>query len=287
MAPCPSQVWQTGASSASARATSAAEASGYHAPLPATMIGWRAARMRSSARSRSGATAADTAGAGVGSWRVEWLTLEDVAGHLDVGRSGPAGDRQRERVADRALDVGGAGDAPRGLGDRREGALGEVDLVDAVERLERGVARNGAGERDERRAGRHRAGDARDRVEGAWTGGGERDAGPAGQAAVGLGGQGGVVLMLDGHVGDPAQVGQAVVERQDVVAVEAEHDLDAVGLENLDRGVARRDLRPVAAPIIGIVTLRRIGAPAHDWPRADAQDGVRAICQAQADVTSR
>src|SRR5260370_1390914 len=128
MAPCPSQGWQTGASSASARAISAAEASGYQAPLPATMTGRRAARLRSSARSRPGGTAADAAGAG-----------------------------------------------------------------------------------------------------------------PGGAAAVCAGGQGGVVLVLAGQVREPAEVGQAVVEAQDVVAVQAENHLEAVCLEDLDRGVARRD----------------------------------------------
>ncbi len=158
-----------------------------------------------------------------------------------MGRAGAAGDRQREGVADRALDIGGAGDATGGLGEWGEGAFGEVDLVNAVEGLKRSAVRHRAGQRDERRARRHRAGDARYRVEGAGAGGGERDSRPALQAAIGLGGQGGIVLVLHCHVRDPAQIRQAVVEPQDVVAVQAEDHLNAVCLENLDRGVARRD----------------------------------------------
>ena len=179
---------------------------------------------------------------GRGRWSLKRLALEDVAGHLDVSRAGAAVDGQREGVGQGALDIGGPGHAARRLRDRCEGALAEVDLVDAVEGLERGLARDGAGQRDERRAGGHRAGDARDRVERARAGGDERDAGAAGQAAVRLGGQSGVVLVLDGHVLDPAEVGQPVVEAQYMVAVQAEDDLDAVGLEDRDRGVAGRDL---------------------------------------------
>src|ERR1051326_3128005 len=39
------------------------------------------------------------------------VTLEEVAGYLDVGRAGAAGDRQRECVSNGSLDVGGAGHA--------------------------------------------------------------------------------------------------------------------------------------------------------------------------------
>jgi hypothetical protein len=50
------------------------------------------------------------------------------------------------------------------------------------------------------------------------------------------------LFSFDCHVNDPAEVGQAVIQAQDMVAVQAEDNVDVVGLDDFDRRVTWRDL---------------------------------------------
>ena len=113
----------------------------------------------------------------------------------------------------------------------------DPDQVDVLVRLlvhplEVGLA----GERDERRAIEERVGDRGDEVRGARTERAEAHAGAAGQPPVRVGHVGAALLVADGDELDRG-VGQRLVEVERLLAGDAEHVLDALGLEALDEHI--------------------------------------------------
>jgi len=166
---------------------------------------------------------------------------------LDVNGTGTPAHCDGEGPVDGGRDLASFLDADRPLGHRLEGPLQEVGVIHPMKRLTRGVLRDTACDVDDRHAGRIGAGNSGEAVGRAGTGGEEHDARTAGDTCKELGGDGGVVLVHDGHDLDVGGVGQCIVEIDDVVPIKAEYRVDAVLAQSLDgylrRGVGH-DCRP-------------------------------------------
>src|SRR5665811_1324792 len=87
------------------------------------------------------------------------------------------------------------------------------------------------GERDERRVVEVGVADAGRQVCGPGPKGRETDAGVAGQAAVGVGHEGGALLVARGDEGDALRPVESLVEVEGLLAGNAEDVLDALALE--------------------------------------------------------
>jgi hypothetical protein len=156
-----------------------------------------------------------------------------------VGGTGPAAHGDGERPAKGGRDLGGVLDADGPLGSPLERTLNDGGIVDAVERLEGGPDRDAAGDMDQRRARGVRTGDTGQRVGGAGAGRDQHDTGLATEPPVDLGGDGSIVLVLEGHWRDIRGIGEGVEHLDDVRAVEAEYGVDAMRLKAGDNGLAR------------------------------------------------
>ena len=204
-------------------------------PLPQSATGLIALRIRSAALSSSRALGSGLTGRrrGSGSRPVD-VHAHDVLGQLEVRRAGLLGLGDLERLAHDLGDDVGRVDARVPLRDRPQD-LDQVDVLVGllVHPLEVGLP----GQRDERRAVEVGVGDGGDEVQRARAERAQADAGAPGQAAVHVGHVGAALLVSNRDERD-RRFRQRLVEVQGLLARDAEHVLDALGLQALDEHVA-------------------------------------------------
>ena len=219
---------------ARANSRSAAAAPTRATPLPARMIGFDAARITFAASSSSRPLGSGRRHA---QRRRQRLGVDHVAHHvlgqLDVRRPRLLRLRDLERLAHDLGDHARRVQPRVPLRDRLE-HRDDVDVLVGllVHPLEVGLP----GERDERGAVEERVGDRRDEVRRARPERAEADARAARQAPVHVRHVGAALLVPDGHERD-RRVLERLVEVQRLLARDAEHVLDALGLEALDEQV--------------------------------------------------
>ncbi len=203
-------------------------------PLPASATGWTAPRIRSAARSSSRA-----GGSGSTDALARQRLALDLGGHHVLGQLDVRGARllalgHLERLADDLRDDRGVRHARVPLRDRPHHAR-EVDVL--VRLLVHPLEVALAGERHERRAVEVGVRHGGDEVERARAERAEADAGAAGEPAPHVRHVGPALLVAHGHELDRG-ARQRVVQVERLLARDAEHVLDALGLEALHEDVA-------------------------------------------------
>ena len=159
----------------------------------------------------------------------------EVLGDVHQDRPGPAAAGQVERLVDGLRDLPRVLDHERVLDDRHRDAAG-VALLEAVGADQLGA--DLAGEEHRGDGVEHRVADRRHQVGGAGARGAEGHAHPAGGLGVALRRVAAARLVADQDVADPPVVDR-VVGGEVRAAGQAEHDLDALGLQGLHQGIGR------------------------------------------------
>ena len=160
--------------------------------------------------------------------------LLDVARDVDEDGAAAAGLGDVERRLDRVRQLLDVLDEPRMLDDRDRDP-GDVALLKRVGADQ--VRPHLPGDADERGRVHPGVGDRGDEVRGARPGGGEGDTDPARRAGVALGHVARALLVAGEHVADRRAAGERVVGRQDRASRDAEHRVDAFGLERAQERV--------------------------------------------------
>ena len=203
-------------------------------PLPASATGLTAPRIRSAAFSSSRAAGSGRAWRRRGSGSRVDLRRHHVLGQLDVRGARLLGLGDLERLAHDLGDDRRVGEARVPLGDRPHHAQ-QVDVL--VRLLVHALEVALAGERHERRAVEVGVGHRGDEVQRPGAERAEADAGVAGEAAVDVGHVGAALLVADRDELD-RRARQRLVQVERLLAGDAEHVPDALGLEALDEDVA-------------------------------------------------
>ena len=212
-------------------------------PLPASATGLSAPRIRSAAFSSSRAAGSGCTGLRRGSGCGVELGLHHVLGQLDVRGARLLRLGDLERLADDLGDDVRVREARVPLRDRPHHPQ-QVDVL--VRLLVHALEVALAGERDQRRAVEVGVGHRGDQVQRAGAERPQADAGAAGQAPVDVGHVGAALLVADGHELDRGVV-ERLVEVERLLARDAEHVRDALGLEALDEDVRSLALGHLAA----------------------------------------
>ena len=219
----------------SQNARSAGEASWRTTPLPASITGRLAPWMISAARSRLTGSASIIGSGPRGSGAPVDHASHDVLGQLEVRRAGLLGGGDAERLAHRLGDHARVVEAGVPLGHGPQHLDGVDELVGGllVHAGEAGLA----GERHQRSVVEVRVADAGGEVAGARAERREADAGPAGEAPVGVGHEGRALLVPRGHEGDELRAVERLAEVERLLAGDAEDELDALVLQAVDEEV--------------------------------------------------